>query len=74
MVQMSMRQEHVPDRVEVGQFEIPDTGARVDQHIVVDKHRGGARTRTDSATATKYANSHSEGSLALVLMGSFNLG
>ncbi len=56
-----MRQEDMADRVQVGQRQIANTGARVDQHIVVDEHRGSARTRTDSATATKHANSHPEG-------------
>ncbi len=64
-----MRQEYVSNRVEVTQFEITNTGACVDQHIVVDEHRRSPCTCTDSAAATEYANSHPKGSLETVLMG-----
>ncbi len=42
---------------------------RIDQDITVYQHRGGPRTRADTATTTKHANSHNEGSLELRLMG-----
>jgi hypothetical protein len=61
VIEVRVCQENVTYRIQVGQRKITNTGAGVDQHIVVDEHCGGARTRTDSATATKHANSHPEG-------------
>ena len=47
-----MRQENVPNRVEIRQLQIANTGARVDQHIVVDEHCGSLCASTYTATAT----------------------
>jgi hypothetical protein len=52
MVEMRVRQEDMPDRVKISERQVANTGARIDQHIVVDEHCGGARSRTDSAAAT----------------------
>ena len=52
VIEVSVGQKDMPDRVEIIEREIANTGARIDQHIVVDEHCGGARSRADTAAAT----------------------
>ena len=52
VIEVRMRQEYVTNRVEIRQLQVANTGARVDQHIVVDEHCGGPRACADTATAT----------------------
>jgi hypothetical protein len=69
MIEMRMREKNVTNGVEVLEVEVTYSGARIDQDITVYQHRGSPRTRADTATTTKHANSHNEGSLEHVHMG-----
>ena len=64
-----MGQEHMANRIDVLKIEVTNTSTGVDQHIVVDQHRGSSCASTNSATTSEYANSHQEGSLKHVLVG-----
>jgi hypothetical protein len=39
---MSMRQKDMANRLQIFQREIADAGTGIEEHIVVDQHRGGA--------------------------------
>jgi hypothetical protein len=52
VVKMGVGKEYVPDRVEIGERQVPNARACVDQHIVINEHGGGSCSRTDSAAAT----------------------
>ncbi len=47
-----MRQEYVPDGIEVFERKVAYAGAGINQDIVIDKHSRRARARADATTAT----------------------
>jgi len=61
MIQVSVRQEYVSNRIQICKVKIANTSTGIDQHIVIDQHRRGACSGAYSAAASKYTNSHREG-------------
>ena len=54
-----MRDEHVIDAHQFVERQLADTGAGVDQDVVVDKHsRGAQMVPADAATAAENPNFH----------------
>ncbi len=65
VVEVRVRYEDVSYRLQFGKRKVADTGADVDQDVVVHEHRRGPCPRADTAAATKYSNTHNvEGSIA----------
>lgn len=55
MIKMGMRNENVIDHAQLGHAKIAHTRARINQHIVIQQHRSGAKVSTYAAAATKYS-------------------
>ncbi len=54
-----MRDEDVVDLRELGERQVADAGAGVDQDVAVDQERGGAQVpAADSAGASEHAQAH----------------
>src|SRR5262249_54517157 len=58
MIQVRMRDEDMLDLLEIRQGQVSDTGARIDQHIVIDQHRGGTEGPPDASAATEHSELH----------------
>ncbi len=58
MVEMRMRKKYMIDALEFDERQVAQSGAGIDQDVVIDAQAGGPRVTTDAATATKHFNSH----------------
>jgi hypothetical protein len=58
MIEVRMRQKYVTNRSQVLERQITDTGAGIDEHVIVDQHRRRTRPGTNSAAATKDSYAH----------------
>ena len=56
MVQVGMGQEDMVDGRQLGNGKVHHPGARIDQHVMIEEHGGGAQMpASDPAAATEYA-------------------
>src|SRR5581483_3997524 len=58
VVEVRMREEDVVDLSQFLEAQIPDTGARIDQDIIVDQKRRCAMAPADSAAAAQHSELH----------------
>ena len=58
VIQVRVRQEDVVDLLQLGERQIAHAGAGIDQHVVVEQHRGGAQVAADAAAATENPDLH----------------
>jgi hypothetical protein len=66
VVKVRVSQEHVPYRVEVGELEVANASAGVNQNVVVHEHGRRPRARSNAAAASKYSYTHILGVLKTV--------
>jgi hypothetical protein len=59
MIEVSVRQEYVSNRMQFLERQVTDTGSGIQQDIVVDEHCGGTGAGTNSTAAAQYSYSHS---------------
>lgn len=60
VIQMGMGEKDVPDTGHFRHAQITDTGAGIDQDVVIDHDRGRAQIHTHTTTATEYPYFHNE--------------
>ena len=58
MIEMRMGHKDVVDHAHLGQAQVADAGTGIDQHIVIEQHRGGAQIAPDTAAAPQYSQFH----------------
>ncbi len=58
VIEMRVRHEDMVDHAHLGQAEIADARPCVDQHIVIEQHRGRAQIPPDPAAASQYSQFH----------------
>jgi hypothetical protein len=63
MVEVRMRQEYMPDRVQITEFEVTNPGSRVDQNIVIDEHGRSSGPGADAPATSKNSYTHTVGVL-----------
>ena len=63
MIEMRVREEYVPNRINFFERKVADTRPGIYKDIVVDEHCRCTRARPDAATATQYSNTHNAGVL-----------
>ena len=58
VVEVGVREHDVADAAHLGERQIADAGAGVDQQLVIDQHAGGAQSRPDPPAAPQNLDPH----------------